>query len=484
MCENSLIMKKLSFVFIVLFILIVNQLIAQAYKIEIKIDGVSDTTVMLGHHFGEKKYVIDTMMADKSGKVVFEGDEALKRGIYIIVLPSENNSYFEFLVDDDQTLSLETSTKNYVENMKVKGSKTNTVFNEYQKKMSVYQEKIMDYQNKIKLLPEDNDSIDIFKTELTNLSEERKDYMAQLVAENKDNLFGKIINAIIEPEIPEPPKDEEGNIMDSSFQYRYYREHYFDHIDFSESGLLRTPILKARVNNYFKQMLPPIADTVIPEANMLITKSKANDEMFRFMVSHMLNYFETSKIMGMDKAFAALAEQWYLSGEAYWADSTLLSKIAERVHKITPNLIGNVAPDIPKVPTWEGEFASLHAIDADYTILVFYEPNCGHCKKIVPKLHKIYKDTLKAENVEVFAVYTQIDREEWDEFITDKEIDLWINVYDPYGFSNFRNNYDIYSTPVIYILDKEKRIIAKRIDVDQITSFLEFDRKRRAKENE
>jgi thiol-disulfide isomerase/thioredoxin len=350
--------------------------------------------------------------------------------------------------------------------------------------MSVYQEKIMDYQNKIKLLPEDNDSIDIFKTELTNLSEERKDYMAQLVAENKDNLFGKIINAIIEPEIPEPPKDEEGNIMDSSFQYRYYREHYFDHIDFSESGLLRTPILKARVNNYFKQMLPPIADTVIPEANMLITKSKANDEMFRFMVSHMLNYFETSKIMGMDKAFAALAEQWYLSGEAYWADSTLLSKIAERVHKITPNLIGNVAPDIPKVPTWEGEFASLHAIDADYTILVFYEPNCGHCKKIVPKLHKIYKDTLKAENVEVFAVYTQIDREEWDEFITDKEIDLWINVYDPYGFSNFRNNYDIYSTPVIYILDKEKRIIAKRIDVDQITSFLEFDRKRRAKENE
>ncbi len=461
-----------------IFALISHFSFAQSHHIEVTVDGISDTIMMLGHHFGDKKYVIDTVMTNAKGTAVFEGDKTLEKGIYLLILPSKGNMYFEFLVDDDQKFSLHTKPDNYVKNMKIKGSKTNQAFNQYQRKMSELQTNLMKYNNRIKALGQDADSTQIYKDLIAENNSNRKAYMEKVVADNSNNLFGKIIRSVMDPEIPEPPKDANGNITDSSFQYRYFRKHFFDNIDFSERGLLRTPIYQSRIDHYFKNFLPPEADSIIPEVNALIEKSREDSLVFQFTTSHLLNYFETSKIMGMDEVFANIAETWYLSGEAYWIDDDFKHKIDSVVRKITPNILGEIAPDIAKVPTYNNEYASLHAIDAKYTILVFWEPNCGHCKKIVPKLHTLYKDTLKAMDIEVFAVYTHVEKEEWVEFIEDKEIDLWYNVYDPYRVSNFHNNYNIYSTPVIYVLDRNKHIIAKRIDVDKITKFIEFYEKR------
>ncbi|MFP4662796.1 MAG: thioredoxin-like domain-containing protein [Bacteroidales bacterium] len=466
-------------------LLLSSGLFAQkGHKIEVQVDGVSDTTMMLGHHFGKKKFVVDTVMADENGYAVFEGDEPLDRGIYILVLPSENNAYFELLVGDDQKFKLITSTENYVENMKVKGSTANKVFNEYQRKMAEFQQEIGTLQSELESLPEDDKAArEKIRDQLKEIGENRKAYMEKVAEENEGDLFGAIINAILEPEIPDPPRDEEGNMSDSAFQYRYYRDHYFDNIDFSEAGLLRTPIFEPKLDAYFENVIPPVPDSVIPIAHDLIAEAQdANYEVFKYMTSHLLNYFETSKVMGMDAVFVSIAEDWYLSGEADWADSTLRAKIEERVLKITPTIIGQKSADIEQVPTFDERYASLHALENDYTILVFWEPDCGHCKKVLPRLHELYLDTLQDINVDVFAVYTQVDKEEWTEFIYDKEIDELIHVWDPYGRTNFRNNYDIYSTPVIYILDDEKRIVAKRIDVEFIPKFLKYEHERKEKE--
>jgi thiol-disulfide isomerase/thioredoxin len=479
-------MKQLTCSFLLGIALILSgALSAQEYEIEINVKGVSDTTILLGHHFGAKKYVIDTVHTDKNGNVVFKGDEPLKCGIYLAVLPSIGNRYFEFLVGDDQHFKIETDTANFIENMKIKGSKENEVFNSYQLKMSEYQIEVMAIQKSMKALSADDvDSTKIYRDQLGKIGEKRLEYMQKIIGENEGSLLGKILNAILDPEIPDAPTDKDGNITDSTFRYRYYKEHYFDNIDFSESGLIRTPILEPRIDNFFNRVVTLIPDSIIPEATKIIVASRANDDMFRYVVSHLLNYFETSHIMGMDKVFVTIAEDWYLSGEAYWADSTYLSKIEERVKKITPTFIGSIAADIKQVPTSDGKYASLHKIDAEFTILIFWEPNCGYCKTVVPKLHEIYKDTLKAQNVEVFSVNTQRDKEKWIKFINDKGLDLWYNVYDPYGFTNLRNNYDIYSTPVIYVLDRDKRIIAKRINVDNITKFLDYQREKQKKEKE
>ena len=83
-------------------------------------------------------------------------------------------------------------------------------------------------------------------------------------------------------------------------------------------------------------------------------------------------------------------------------------------------------------------------------------------------------------DIKVFAVNTEFDIEKWKEFIKKFDVGNWINVGDiqfdeegnPVATSNWREQYDIHSTPVIYLLNKDKEIIAKRINDKQIVEII------------
>jgi len=470
------------------FCLLSMLVFSQGYEIKLKVNGVHDTVLYLGHHFGDKKYVIDTARIDSKGNCTFAGKEKLNHGIYIVVMPSLKMTYFEIIVGDEQHFSIETDTARYVDNMKIKGSAENKLFNDYQRKMAELQSKQLDYINLKSKYSDMPDSVKLYNEKIRDISEQRHQYMLNMVDKNSNTFFAKVLKSMIEIDVPDYPRDQNGNITDSTFQWRYYKDHYFDNIDFNEAGLLRTPVFQGKLTYFFDKVVVPLPDSMKFESDRVIKMAYEGDTlMFRFVAAPLLNYFETSKIMGFDEVFVHIAEQWYLSGKAYWGDSTFMAKLTERVLKITPNIIGNVAPDLKKMETYDETYMSLHAVDAEYTILVFWEPDCGHCKKEVPELFEKWRDTLSNMNVKVFCLYTQYEKEKWVDFINEKDMigSGWYNVWDgPYPHSNFRNFYDIYSTPVVYMLDREKRIVAKRIGVDSITEFIRFDKQRRAAEKE
>ncbi|MCK9255627.1 MAG: DUF5106 domain-containing protein, partial [Bacteroidales bacterium] len=480
-------MKK--FILFTLGIIISFSLLSQNYEIKIKINGVNDTVAYLGHYFGDKKYVVDTAKIDSKGNVVFKGDKNLEKGIYIVVLPSRGMTYFEFLMGNNKKFSLETDTVNFLQSMKVKGDKENQAFMDYQRKMVDIQErrnKIMPEYEAAKDNPEEQKKI---SEKFTKLNEERVSFMDEYIKKNPNTLFSKILLAMLDPEIPESPKDEDGNEIDPQFGYKFYKSHYWDNIDWAEGGLLRTPIFENKLDYYFDKMIVPVADSMIPESNYIITKAYESGDslMFRYTVSHLLHYFESSSIMGYDAVFVAIAEEWYMSGKADWADEEFMEKLVDRVNKITPTKLGNIATDLTRMQTIDDKYVSLHQVVADYTVLVFYEPHCGHCKKEVPKLMQHYRDSLKELNVKVFALYTQYDKEEWKTFLDEKNLyeEGWYNVWDgPYPHSKFRDFYDIYSTPVIYVLDKNKKIIGKRIGVENIKSLIDFEKEKIKRDSE
>ena len=120
----------------------------------------------------------------------------------------------------------------------------------------------------------------------------------------------------------------------------------------------------------------------------------------------------------------------------------------------------------------EKTFLKLRSIKAKYTLLVFWDVDCSHCQVEIPKLIDLYHQLLKDKmDVKVFCVYTQQEFDKYKKYVDEKKLD-WINVYDGVHYNNLKDKYDIYSTPVIYILDKDKKIKAKRIDVDQIKTIL------------
>ena len=475
-------MKKIGFLLLILTMSVA--LHAQdKYEIKIKINGINDTVIYLAHHFGGKQYITDTAYIDNKGNAIFKGEKVLGKGIYLIAMPSYGLRYFELIVGNNKFFSIETDTVDFINSMKIKNSPENIVFNEYQKKMIYFQTQQKELSKKYETVKDNEEETKkiIEKSEELNMEQEK--YMKEIIQNHPDHFFSTVIKAMLKVDVPDAPTDEEGNIIDPLFQYLYSKDHFFDNIDFSENGLLRTPIYESKIDYFFSKMVVPEIDSLIKETKKVINLSYEGGDslMYQYTLSHLLNTYDTSRIMGYDAIFVAIAEDWYLSGKAPWADSTLMANIADKVEKVTPNRIGNIAPNLIRMQSLDNNYYTLHQIPGDYTILVFFEPSCGHCKKEIPKLITEFRDTLKKFNVSIFAVYTQYDKEEWKKFVDEKNLteDGWYNVWDgPYPHSSFRDLYNIYSTPVIFVLDKDKKIIGKRIGAEDIKGFLEFYNKK------
>jgi len=120
----------------------------------------------------------------------------------------------------------------------------------------------------------------------------------------------------------------------------------------------------------------------------------------------------------------------------------------------------------------DGQTVSLHQMQSNYIILLFYEFDCGHCKKTVPELYNdVYLKFLKY-NIDVFAVCMNDDHENWSKFIDEHQLVGWQHVWDVQHRTRFRFKYNVKSTPLLYLLDKDKNIIAKKLDSDNLVMLL------------
>ena len=444
----------------------------KAYEIKFKVKGLSNEKMVIAYRYADNQYIKDTIPLDANGAGVWSGTTKLNHGVYMGVIPSMGNNYFEFLIGEGQIFSLETDKTDLNRKMKVTGSKENELFFSDLLYMSDVRTKADEYSLKSKSA--NADTAKIYKQRLDLLDKEVKSYRSNLIKNNPTTLYAKILNALQEREPAEVPRNKDGSAIDTNFAYNDYHNHYWDNIDFSEEGLLRSPIFANKLETYFEKTIVQIPDTIIKECDMVIKKARANSEIFKYTLVTLLNKYAASKIMCMDAIYVHLVLNYYAKGDAPWVDSVTLTKMKMEATKKLPILCDKIAPNLILTDTTGTHAVSMYDIKSKYTILVFWDPDCGHCKKEIPELAKVYPN-LKKLGTTIYAIstvpYEEVDK--WKEFIKANNCDF-INVADPYNqfAPGFRTLYDIASTPVIYILDKNKKIIAKRISVDQLEDFI------------
>ena len=451
---------KVSPIYLLLLILSGYQAQSQGYNIKAIIQNQQDTVAFLGHHFATQRYVDDTAKV-VNGVATFLGNEELKEGIYFYYSPSV---YFEFLIGE-QNFSIEGEAPDVVSTAKIVGSPINIGFYEMQKFTAARRKESTELKTSIDSTVKEAEK-EILGKKLRAIDKEVKDYQLQLQAQFSGTILDRLVRIMQTPIIPDVPADADSLI----FSYTYYKTHYWDGIDIADPGLLRSPILHNKIMDFLDNVVIQHPDTIIEAVDDLIAISRKNEEAFRYLLITLTNKYESSKIMGFDKVFVHLVDQYYLTNQATWTNAETVAKLEERAASIRPNFIGNPAPAFTLQDTL-GQDYRLYDIDAKYTVLYFYDPDCGHCKTATPDLYEAYAD-LQSKNVEVLAICTTTDSKRWHEFIVDNDLG-WINLADLASITHMKYYYDVRSTPTVYILDENKKILVKKIATEDIPTIID-----------
>jgi len=279
--------------------------------------------------------------------------------------------------------------------------------------------------------------------------------------------------------VPDPPKAEiNGEPVDTAlWQFMWYKRHFWDFVDLSDDRIVRTPMFKNKVMKYVNKLTYQHPDSICETARFLIDKSReGNKYVYRNVLGWITSKYEESKIMGMNAVVCCLATKYYANDpECDWLKPARKEKFIKHAQKECNVVVGKKAHELVMLD-FNGTPRSLHAVPSKYTVVYFYSATCGHCKKVTPKVHDLYQE-YKDKGLAVYSVnvdYKEVKNDEgetinlietkdYHEYVIKNKLE-WINVADPLHQTKFRDHYNIYSTPVIYLLDSNKNFLGVRLD--------------------
>jgi thiol-disulfide isomerase/thioredoxin len=442
-------------------------------KLKVHVKGLTGGTCLLANHYGDKQFIQDSAKIDSNGWMEFSDTAAMPGGIYLIVLPSKK--YFELVLTDKQQFTAETDTVDMVKHMKITGNKENEYFYEYLNYLASLQAKAEPLQGLIKIT-HSKDSLAKLNKELADIDSTTKAYKrAYYKTTHPETFMAEVLSAMDEPDnIPysKCPRKPNGDI-DSSYNYWNFRNHYWDGMNFNDERLIRTPVYHNKMKFYLEKLIPGHPDSIMAATDWLIEKTRPAKELFKYTVYYCTYTYETSKVMGYDAIFVHIVDKYYKTGQVWWINEEQKKKIIDRSNQLTYTLLGKTAVNVAFNDT-TGKLRTLQSVNAKYTLVIFWEPTCSHCKKEIPIL-KTYYDSLHKAGVsfEIYAIVADMDIAAWKAYIKENKL-KWVNVSakTAQDLANSKFYYDVYSTPTVYLLDEKKVIIGKRLDAEGLEGFL------------
>jgi len=471
-------MKK----YIILFFALIafSAAFSQGYQITLKAPGYNNGITYLTYYMGSNFNIADSAAFNNKGVAIFKGSAKLPPGIYAVFFP-DKRLRTEFLISKEQIITITADTSDLVNKTIVTGSKENILYVQYQKFAAVKGTLIQKERNAYLASVTKEDSL-LHERNYTAYNKQLNDYREGIIKNHPTSMMAALLNAMKDPvypaKIPVTRQDTVNN-------YNEYKKHYWDGITFMDDRIIRTPFFIKKLERYYREVISPLPDSIIKDVDYKLLLARSAPEMYKFILNWITDEYINPKYMGQDAVFVHLFEKYHSKGLSKWLNEKQMEAISRRAYMLMANLIGEKAAELEMLDVNDNP-SYLYNLSADYTIVSFWDPNCGHCKEELPRLDSIYQASWKKHNVKIYAVLTPDSKEnikqEWLNFIRDHKLTEWTHVYKTKEMEaadmaaqkpSFRQLYDVTLTPTIYLLDKEKRIIGKKLTLLQINDLLE-----------
>ncbi len=261
-------------------------------------------------------------------------------------------------------------------------------------------------------------------------------------------------------------------------------------VDVHESQLNPTEMI-------FEQIFTPLANTtdttlITKEIDTFFEDSKDNPDFFHELFYTLYQYLRTSTAYPLQQGAAYLANKYIASMPELWETVTFTDKgetsgsviradfkspqdfidqTALAVLMFYRNPLDKPVTDLELRTPKNKKMRIYDVPEAEYTVLYFYSMDCALCNAVTEELGKMYRQYSPSE-VQFIAVYTGRDRS-WKKYIKENDPG-WINLWDQKRTSGMFDKYDLMDVPAIYLLDSEKKTVAKDINPDVLGALLEY----------
>jgi peroxiredoxin len=444
------------------FILNVPSVFGQdGYHIEIEAEGLGTEAVILGNFYGSSTYIADTSKVE-NGIHVFSGDQSLPRGMYFVAM--DKKRLFDFVVFKDQHFRLTTDSSDFIMNLAVDGDLDNQLFIDDMKYNAVRNEEAAPFLSVLQDSSASQADRQAAQAGLSAINDAVLAHQQEVIREYPESFMAKVFKARQRERLPDDTDEDKA--------FNYYKDHYWDHFDLSDPMFLRLNqrLYQEKLDTYLDKLVMQRPDSLIKEIDQLAKIASKNSETYKYYIWTLVNKYMEPRIMGLDEIFVHLNDTYFATGEMdYWTNNQLKKNVADYADRLRNSLIGKKAPELI-MQDGKLERRSLYDIENEFTIIYFFDPDCHHCKLATPQLNELY-DQQKFD-MEVYAVSTDTSMVKMNKYIREMGLD-WIIVNGPRTFTKpYYELYDAMTTPTFYILDRDKRIIAKKLPVDRIEEFL------------
>ncbi len=442
---KTLSMKKIVLLFLI--ILSTEGVFSQtSFKIKASVDNTYGTKAYLLSYYGYKNQVIDTAISIDNKNYIFNLPKNSEQGIYKILFSS---GYFIDIIFTQKNISFKADLLKLHETIEFKNSDDNTLYYKTTKIINSFDSQIW------KISYSKLDSLE--KLNRINKLEQKK-YLElnTIIKNNKNKLFTKYILA------QQIPKNNKANTNKKKF----LKKHFFDNIDFSDSRLIRSPIIALKIRAYFYEFYKNTNTQQYKKAvNMLMTKAAVNKKMNDFVLNEIFELFEKNENIEI--------LDWLLKKYSFNKQCAIEINSKEKqnvIKHIKNNAIGSIAQDF-QLMSLSSSLITLSEVEAEYILLFFWRTKCTHCIRMIDKLKKIYSK-YNPMGLKVIAISLDFNKDEWESIVSKYSLN-WINVSDLFGLkSPLIKKYNIKFTPKIYLLNHEKKILAKPTNSKETESML------------
>ena len=249
--------------------------------------------------------------------------------------------------------------------------------------------------------------------------------------------------------------------------------HFWDGIESFDGPTDENPILAAQLDFYFDKLVAPLPDSITLEINRLVEKTESNANLRDFILWHLLEKYRHPEYLGQDQVFVWLYDQYFSQLEISDMNETNLAMIRDKAKRLRRLALFNLAPDF-KI----NDSLNLHSVESEYTVVFFYDHDCDVCQQEMRDMDSVCvahpEITVLAMDMNIdgaadssggFAIRTK-GNGDFKSPIQHRRIT------NPSELIALSDAYDIETTPLIYVLDKDKHIIAKKIRAKQIPLVL------------